>query len=252
MNRPAATGLAGLACATLTLGTLTPAIATQASTPALGIVQAALTALAKSPQVVGAIGEVYVDGKLAGKGSAGTRLIGDKGRPDPRRLPFPRRLPDQADDGRRGAATGQGGQTGPGRHKNGKPRDIDRLNTGYGYAAGGVISTAHDISAFQRAFMLNKLLPQELKEVIMSPPKSAPQPSEGGGGQEQPPPLPCGGEPRMAASMGSAPGFNAVTFNSPDGRLQLAISAALTVSNTDSSVQPLLVKAAEAVFCPGR
>jgi D-alanyl-D-alanine carboxypeptidase len=49
---------------------------------------------------------------------------------------------------------------------------------------------------------------------------------------------------------GSAPGFNAVTFTSPDGRMQFALSATLAVSNLDESVHPLLVKAAEAVFCP--
>nr|WP_277350109.1 serine hydrolase domain-containing protein [Nonomuraea sp. FMUSA5-5] len=155
-----------------------------------------------------------------------------------------------------------GGIKGPHGHgyfpdSTGKPRDVDRLNMSYGYAAGGVISTAHDISAFQRAFAQNRLLPEELKKVLMGPPRSAPQPSgqpsgqpsEGGGGRQQPA-LPCGGEPAIMPLKGSAPGFNAVTFTSPDGRTQFALSATLAVSNIDPSLDPLLVKAAEAVFCP--
>ncbi|GAA2216288.1 serine hydrolase domain-containing protein [Nonomuraea monospora] len=137
--------------------------------------------------------------------------------------------------------------------KNGKPRDVDRLNMSYGYAAGGVISTAHDISAFQRAFVQNRLLPKELREVLMGAPTTPPQPSgqpaEGEDAQQQPA-LPCGGQPAIIAFKGSAPGFNAVTFTSPDGRTQFALSATLSVSNIDESVDPLLVQAAEAVFCP--
>ncbi|WP_433221371.1 serine hydrolase domain-containing protein [Microtetraspora malaysiensis] len=45
----------------------------------LGNVQQAIAALAKTDGVVGAIGEVYVDGTRKGKGTAGSRLLGGKG-----------------------------------------------------------------------------------------------------------------------------------------------------------------------------
>ncbi|TYB59806.1 beta-lactamase family protein [Nonomuraea sp. PA05] len=141
-----------------------------------------------------------------------------------------------------------GGVEGPHGHgyfpdESGEPRDVDRLNMSYGYAAGGVISTAHDISAFQRAFARHELLPKELQDVLMGVPR------EGG---TPPPPQErlCGGEPALTAVLGSAPGFNAATYFSPDGRLQLAVSATLAVSNTDPSLRPLLDEVAEAVFCP--
>ncbi|WP_169789132.1 serine hydrolase domain-containing protein [Nonomuraea candida] len=389
MNRATAAGLAGLACAMLTLSTLPAAADPAAGRPRLGDVQKALAALAKSPQVVGAIGEVYVDGERVGKGSAGTRLLNGKGGRIPTGSRFrvgsqtkqmtgvvvlqlvkegklklddklgdllpevaekdlverageitlqqlvqhtsgipnffddklvdtfdftthyppmelvkkSRTLPRAQEPGERFSysntnymllgliiekytehtlaaeferrvfdpvgmddsylpTTFPGGIKGPHGHgyfpdSTGKPRDVDRLNMSYGYAAGGVISTAHDISAFQRAFAQNRLLPEELKKVLMGPPRSAPQPpgqpsgqpSEGGSGQQQPA-LPCGGKPLVMPLKGSAPGFNAVTFTTPDGRMQFAVSATLAVSNLDESVHPLLVKAAEAVFCP--
>ncbi|AQZ62441.1 hypothetical protein BKM31_14100 [[Actinomadura] parvosata subsp. kistnae] len=379
-------GLAGLACAMLTLSTLPAEADPTASRPRRGDVQRALAALAESPQVVGAIGEVYVDGERVGKGSAGTRLLNGKGGRIPTGARFrvgsqtkqmtgvvvlqlvkegklalddklsdllpevaekdlverageitlqqlvqhtsgipnffddelvdtfdfttsyppielvkkSRTLPRTQEPGEKFSysntnylllgliierntghtlaaeferrvfdpvgmddsylpTTFPGGIKGPHGHgyfpdSTGKLRDVDRLNMSYGYAAGGVISTAHDISAFQRAFAQNRLLPEELKKVLMGPPRSAPQPSgqpsEGGGGQPQRPAPPCGGEPAITSLKGSAPGFNAVTFTTPDGRTQFALSATLAVSNIDPSLDPLLVKAAEAVFCP--
>ncbi|MEN3539840.1 serine hydrolase domain-containing protein [Microbispora sp. ZYX-F-249] len=385
MNRATAAGLAGLACAMLTLSILPAAADSAASRPRLGDVQQALEELDKTPEVVGAIGEVYVDGERVGKGSAGTRLLNGKGGRIPtgarfrvgsqtkqmtgvvvlqlvkegklklddklsdllpevaekdlveraseitlqqlvqhtsgipdffqdkvvdtfdfttyyppielvkktRTLPrtqepgekfsysntnymllgliierytkhtvaaeFERRLFDPVGmDDSYLPTTFPGGIKGPHGHgyfpdSTGKLRDVDRHNMSYGYAAGGVISTAHDISAFQRAFAQNRLLPEELKKVLMGPPRSAPQPSgqpsEGGGGQPQPA-LPCGGQPAIMSLKGSGPGFNAVTFVSRDGRTQFALSATLAVPNTDQALDPLLVKAAEAVFCP--
>ncbi|MGP3932502.1 serine hydrolase domain-containing protein [Nonomuraea sp. KM88] len=79
MKRATATGLAGLACAMLTLGVTAPATSAETDRPRLGNVQKALSELAKSSKIVGAIGAVYVDGRKAGKGSAGTRLLNDKG-----------------------------------------------------------------------------------------------------------------------------------------------------------------------------
>ncbi|NJP97066.1 beta-lactamase family protein [Nonomuraea sp. FMUSA5-5] len=45
----------------------------------VGDVQKAMETLAKTPGVVGAIGGAYVDGKLAGRGTAGSRLLNGKG-----------------------------------------------------------------------------------------------------------------------------------------------------------------------------
>jgi D-alanyl-D-alanine carboxypeptidase len=72
--------LAGLACAMLTLAAATPATAAAPEAgPEIGDVQQALDALARTGGVVGTIGEVYVDGKRVGQGSAGSRLLGGKG-----------------------------------------------------------------------------------------------------------------------------------------------------------------------------
>ncbi|WP_433334865.1 serine hydrolase domain-containing protein [Spirillospora sp. CA-294931] len=122
----------------------------------------------------------------------------------------------------------------------GRLHDMDRLNASYGWAAGGVVSTARDVSAFQRAFAQNKLLPAEPQRVITDPPEGAPPPS----GRL------CGGTPQLRAVAGSAPGYNAVTFTTADGRSQFAVSATLRVHNADPAVQAALNRAAEAVFCP--
>ena len=68
----------------LTLSIAAPATAatterTGLSRSQVGNVQKAMDTLAKTSGVVGAIGEVYVDGKRVGKGSAGSRLLGGKG-----------------------------------------------------------------------------------------------------------------------------------------------------------------------------
>ncbi|WP_049562611.1 serine hydrolase domain-containing protein [Nonomuraea sp. SBT364] len=67
---------AGVACAVLALSVPAPAGAEQVK---LGDVQRAITNLAKTDGVVGAIGEVYVGGERVGKGTAGSRLLGGKG-----------------------------------------------------------------------------------------------------------------------------------------------------------------------------
>lgn len=68
---------AGLAAAMLVLGLQAPATAADQARP--GAVQQAMEDLAKTDGVVGAIGEVYVDGRRADKGTAGSRLLGGKG-----------------------------------------------------------------------------------------------------------------------------------------------------------------------------
>ncbi|MEV4570947.1 serine hydrolase domain-containing protein [Nonomuraea sp. NPDC049419] len=80
MKRAKAAGLAGVACAMLTLGTTAPATAaTGTDRPEFGDVQKALTELAASSKIVGAIGAVHIDGKRAAQGTGGTRLLDDKG-----------------------------------------------------------------------------------------------------------------------------------------------------------------------------
>jgi D-alanyl-D-alanine carboxypeptidase len=69
--------MAGLACAVLALSVPAPAAAADGLT--LGDVQRAIASVAKTDGVVGAIGEVYVDGKRVGRGTAGSRLLGGKG-----------------------------------------------------------------------------------------------------------------------------------------------------------------------------
>ncbi|GAA5065971.1 serine hydrolase domain-containing protein [Thermocatellispora tengchongensis] len=364
----------GLACVLLVLGAPMPAAA-DAGRPVPGDVQRALTALAANPAVVGAIGEVYYDGKPVGKGSAGSRLLGGQGGKIPsgarfrigsqtkamtatvvlqlvkeNRLALDDKLSDllpelarqdlveladeitlhhlikhtsgipdyfqphlldffdfttryspidlvkvsrgqsrQQKPGERFAYSntnyvllgmiierltgdtlaaefdrrlfkplkmsrtylptqpGQGikGPHGHGYYPDadGRLRDMDRFNPGYSFAAGGVISTARDISTFHQAFRQDKLLPPELRKVLTDPPPGAPAP---------PPPAErlCGGDPVISQSSGGAPGYNATTFSSPDGRLQFALSTTLAVPNTDPAVTSLVEQAAEAVLCP--
>ncbi|NJP97722.1 beta-lactamase family protein [Nonomuraea sp. FMUSA5-5] len=127
----------------------------------------------------------------------------------------------------------------------GKPRDVDRLNA-TSWGAEGAISTARDISAFHRAFNQGKLLPANLRNVISQRPAAASQ-------QQQQPPALCGGKPELRPVAGSVPGAFTVTFSSPDGRLQFAVSTTLKIPNHDAmtAVSPDINKAAEAVFCPG-
>ncbi|MFI8933272.1 serine hydrolase domain-containing protein [Streptomyces sp. NPDC053474] len=55
-------------------------------------------------------------------------------------------------------------------------RDVDRFNASLGGAgAGGVVSTAHDVSAFHRAFTQGKLLPPELQRVLTDRLPAAPR-----------------------------------------------------------------------------
>ncbi|WP_345441027.1 serine hydrolase domain-containing protein [Actinoallomurus vinaceus] len=69
--------VAAATAAALLLATASPATAAHAT--AIGDVQQAMENLAKMPGVVGAIGGVYVDGKPAGRGTAGSRLLNGKG-----------------------------------------------------------------------------------------------------------------------------------------------------------------------------
>ncbi|MGW2313865.1 serine hydrolase domain-containing protein [Actinomadura luteofluorescens] len=118
-------------------------------------------------------------------------------------------------------------------------RDVDRFNAGYTGGAGGVVSTAHDVSAFQRAFTQGKLLPPELQRVLTDrlPSDSRTQ-----------------GKSRSSCSEdfyitgGLAPGSIAMTFYSADGRRQFAMSFTLSVK--PSAVEVDAGKAVETVFCP--
>jgi D-alanyl-D-alanine carboxypeptidase len=123
---------------------------------------------------------------------------------------------------------------------NGRLRDVDRLNASIGGAAGGVVSTAHDVSAFQRAFTQGKLLPPALQRVLTDRLPSDPRPS--GKGRSA-----CGDD--FYIMGGTTAGYLAMTFYSEDGRRQLAVSATLSVKDLSKPGQAM-GKAMEAVFCP--
>ncbi|MGI5204777.1 serine hydrolase domain-containing protein [Spirillospora sp. CA-108201] len=363
--------MAAVVCAAfVAVSSAVPAV--HAEQEEFGDVQEALEVLASSPEVVGAVGEVYVDGERVGRGSAGTRLIDGKGGRipdgsryragsqtkqmtgvvimqlvqegklsldaklsdllpeaagkdlversdeitlrqliqhtsgipdwfDPKLVPFfdfttryspmelvrrSRSVPRSQEPGekfsysntnymllgliierttrhtvaaefdqrifeplemtRSHLRTGfPGAVEGPHGHgyypdEKGRLHDFDRFNVSYGYAAGGVISTAHDLSTFQRAFAANRLLPKELQDELLPP-----------GAPQNPTPL-CGGDPAFGTVAGSAPGFNSTTYNSRDGRIQFAMSATLAVDNADPRIHELISKAAEAVLCPAK
>ncbi|MFI6793074.1 serine hydrolase domain-containing protein [Nonomuraea sp. NPDC050383] len=365
MSRARAAGMTGLASAMLALSLHTSATAAVEVKP--GDVQQAMKDLAKTDGVVGAIGELYVDGRRKGQGSAGTRLLGGKGGHIPaasryrvgsqtklmtatvvlqlvkegklglgdtlavvlpqvaqqdlverageitvqQLLRHSAGIPDffasgKFDDafdfttyyspidlvkasrevprtGEPGAGfaysntnyvllglivekvTGRSlsaelerrlfvplgmkhtyvttrppqGVKGPHGHgyypdAKGRPRDVDRQNASLGGAAGGVVSTSGDLSAFYRALNQGRLLPADLQKAA-----------------GQPRPDLCGGT--VAAAAGSGPGFLAVTYTSADGRTQFVVSTTLKIDNQQAMpVNDAMNKAAATVLCPSR
>ncbi len=123
---------------------------------------------------------------------------------------------------------------------NGRPRDVDQFNASFGGAAGGVVSTTHDVSAFKRAFIQGKLLPPALQRVLTDPLPNDPHPL--GEGRSS-----CGDD--FYIMGGTTAGYLAMTFYSEDGRRQLAISATLSVKDITEPGRAM-GKAVETVFCP--
>ncbi|MEV4000917.1 serine hydrolase domain-containing protein [Actinomadura sp. NPDC049753] len=121
----------------------------------------------------------------------------------------------------------------------GRVRDVDRFNASLTGGAGGVVSTAHDVSAFQRAFAQGRLLPPELQRILTDRlPEDSRLRRKGRSS--------CGDDFFIAGGL--APGSIAMTFYSADGRRQFAMSFTLSVK--PSAVELDAGKAVEAVFCP--
>ncbi|WP_214326514.1 serine hydrolase domain-containing protein [Nonomuraea sediminis] len=373
-RRAAVARIASVACAALALSVAAPATASISTDPVkVGDVQKAMEALVKTGHVVGAIGEVYVDGKRVGKGSAGSRLLDGKGGAIPSNARYrigsqtkgmtatvvlqlvkegklslddklsavlpkvaEKDLVERADEitvrnliqltsgipdyigadvdpldptrnyrpadllaasrkkprpveigtfsysntnyillgmiieklaGRSLAAElnrrlfaplgmrdtylpakAPEGIKGPHGYgytpdETGTLRDVDRLNVTTMLGAGGVVSTARDVSAFQRAFRQGRLLPESLRKVITDPAPGMPPLPSGG---------PCAGNPEFApGGGGSAPGFTAATYTSSDGRLQFAVSLTLAMDDAERSTTPSrITNALKSVFCP--
>jgi D-alanyl-D-alanine carboxypeptidase len=123
---------------------------------------------------------------------------------------------------------------------NGKPRDVDRFNASFGGAPGGVISDAHDVSAFERAFAQGTLLPPELQRVLTDPLPNNPPQGDGPGF--------CDGKLDGYIMGGSTAGYFTMTYYSPDGRRQLSMSATLSGKDTSEPGEAMF-KAVETVFC---
>jgi D-alanyl-D-alanine carboxypeptidase len=121
--------------------------------------------------------------------------------------------------------------------------DVDRLNASAFLGAGGVVSTARDVSRFQRAFQQGKLLPADLRKVITDPPPGEPPLPPGG---------PCAGKPELLPGhAGAAPGFTATTYTSSDGRLQFAVSTTVAGREKEwQTAQRAVSEAVKEVFCP--
>ncbi|MEV8632911.1 serine hydrolase domain-containing protein [Streptosporangium sp. NPDC051023] len=125
---------------------------------------------------------------------------------------------------------------------NGRLRDVDQFNAGFGGAAGGVVSTAHDVSVFKRAFTQGKLLPPALQRVLTDRLPSDPPPGEGGPGF-------CDGKLDAFVMGGTTAGYLAMTFFTKDGHLQFSMSATLSVKDISEPAEAMF-KAMETVFCP--
>ncbi|MFC7585390.1 serine hydrolase domain-containing protein [Nonomuraea antimicrobica] len=113
-------------------------------------------------------------------------------------------------------------------------RDVDRINPTTMWAAGGVISTARDLTTFHRALAQGRLLPANLRDLVEYPDHKGSV---------------CGGT--VGLFTGSGPGGNAVTFTSADGRLQLAVDVT-TSTRAQPTLRPAIFQAAEDVLCPDR
>ncbi|MEV4575497.1 serine hydrolase domain-containing protein [Nonomuraea jabiensis] len=116
----------------------------------------------------------------------------------------------------------------------GTPRDMHHSNASWGFGAGNVVSTTHDVSAFQRAFDQGKLLPPSLRKILT------------GGGSGQQDTGQCQDDLKMQG--GSGLGYTTLILFSTDGRRQFEMS--VTRSTGDSAIIPEMVKAGEAVLCP--
>ncbi|WP_051853346.1 serine hydrolase domain-containing protein [Streptomyces aureocirculatus] len=135
----------------------------------------------------------------------------------------------------------------------GRPRDVDRFNAGLTGGAGGVVSTAHDVSAFNRAFTRGELLPPELQRVLTDRLPAAAHLRGNGDNSRSGSDISssigsgsCGDD--LFITGGLAPGSVAMTFYSADGRRQLALSFTLSVK--PNAVRLDVGKAVESIFCP--
>ncbi|MFI1333443.1 serine hydrolase [Streptomyces sp. NPDC020845] len=141
-----------------------------------------------------------------------------------------------------------GGIKGPHGHgyamdETGTLHDADKINATIMLGAGGVVSTARDVSTFNRALRQGRLLPESLSELLTGPPPGMPPRTDGG---------PCAGNPEFApGSLGTAPGFVASTASSSDGRLQFAVSVTLSGDDAERmNTPPHITDALKSVFCP--
>ncbi|MFH8988129.1 serine hydrolase domain-containing protein [Streptomyces sp. NPDC017940] len=135
----------------------------------------------------------------------------------------------------------------------GRPRDVDRFNAGLTGGAGGVVSTAHDVSAFNRAFTRGELLPPELQRVLTDRLPTATHPRGDGDNSGSASDSGVSGDSSgcgddLYITGGLAPGSVALTFYSADGRRQLALSFTLSVKPNDVRLD--VDDAVESIFCP--
>jgi D-alanyl-D-alanine carboxypeptidase len=114
---------------------------------------------------------------------------------------------------------------------------VDRFNASWGNGAGGVVSTTHDVAAFQRAFYQGKLLPASLQAIITKgPAPSARQATDQ-----------CSDDLRIFG--GSAPGYTVLTFVTTDGREQFVVSVTRSATDDDDIISSMFATG-EAVLCP--
>ncbi|MEV4889223.1 serine hydrolase domain-containing protein [Nonomuraea sp. NPDC055795] len=121
-------------------------------------------------------------------------------------------------------------------------RDMHRANASLGFGAGNIVSTTRDVSAFQRAFTLGKLLPPPLQKILGGGPRGG----DGGGGAGQGTES-C--EDDLNMQGGSGLGYTTLILYSSDGRKQFEISVTRTVTD-DSAIISAMGKAGQAVLCP--
>jgi D-alanyl-D-alanine carboxypeptidase len=135
----------------------------------------------------------------------------------------------------------------------GELRDFTRYRMSWAWAAGEMVSTAHDLNVFYRALLAGELLhPRMLAEMQTTVPMDPAVPEAGGYGLGlYSIDAPCG---RFWGHDGGTIGHVTLSLHSPDGRRQMTYAQSMTFYQTPGEPHPIDVAAAEfylAALCDG-
>jgi D-alanyl-D-alanine carboxypeptidase len=125
-------------------------------------------------------------------------------------------------------------------------RDFDRCRMSWGYSAGEIVSTAHDLNVFYRALLTGRLLTRPLlAQMQTTVPEDPAHPEDGGYGLGLYwLPSPCG---VFWGHDGGTIGHQTLALSSPDGKVQMAFADNMAFYQT-SPTEPHPIDVAKAEF----